>query len=120
VTLFVVLVAGGSLTVSVAAGLIERRRPFALLRAGGARPGQLRRVLLTETAVPMAATVTLGAAFGLAASYGFWDSRGRPWPAPDLGLAVLLGGGVLSAMVVTLLTLPMVNAATGYDAVRYE
>jgi hypothetical protein len=39
---------------------------------------------------------------------------------PGWGLFALLGGGVLAAMAITAVVLPMANAATGYDAVRYE
>src|SRR5207248_3684842 len=56
VALFVValtlLVAGCSLAVAVAGGLIERRRPFTLLRLTGTPAGVLSRVVLLESALP--------------------------------------------------------------------
>ncbi|GAA4913381.1 hypothetical protein GCM10023334_013140 [Nonomuraea thailandensis] len=88
-TWFVVLVAGCSLTVGVVAGLIERRRSFALLRAAGARLGELRRILLVEAAVPLALSVLIGAGLGAVVSYvvARWEgSRGRrPAPACSRG-----------------------------------
>jgi hypothetical protein len=51
--LFVLVVAACSLTVGMVAGVIERRRPFALLRASGFRLGELRQVVFLETAATM-------------------------------------------------------------------
>ncbi|MGW3347684.1 FtsX-like permease family protein [Nonomuraea rubra] len=119
-TWFVVLVAGCSLTVGVVAGLIERRRSFALLRAAGARLAELRRVLLVETAVPLALSVLMGAALGSAASYVATSAGGEPWSPPDLGLVALLAGSALAAMAVTTAALPLMNVTTRYDAVRFE
>jgi hypothetical protein len=120
-SLFVIVVAGCSLTISLVNGLIERRRPFALLRASGVRVGELRRIMLLETAVPMVLTVVLGVALGsvplLAASIAL---EGVPFPGPGLDFALGLGGAVLTALALTTLTFPLMNAATRYDAIRYE
>jgi hypothetical protein len=59
------LAAGCSLTVSIAGGLVERKRPFALLRLAGAQPGTLRRVVMAETTGPLLTTVLLSAGLGL-------------------------------------------------------
>lgn len=45
---FVLIFTACSLTVSVIAGVLERRRPFAVLRASGVRLGELRRIVLLE------------------------------------------------------------------------
>jgi hypothetical protein len=42
------LVAGCSLAVAIAGGLVERKRPFAPLRLAGAQPADLRRVVMAE------------------------------------------------------------------------
>ena len=61
---FVLLVAACSLTVGMLAGVIERRRPFALLRASGLRLGELRQVVFLETAAAMLVTAAVGVGLG--------------------------------------------------------
>ncbi|WP_327587230.1 hypothetical protein OHA25_09660 [Nonomuraea sp. NBC_00507] len=119
-TWFVVLLAGCSLTVGVVAGLIERRRPFALLRASGVRLGELRRILLLESVVPLVLAVALGAGLGAAASYAMAVAQGDRWFPPGLDFAGGLAAGVLAALAVTAAALPLMNVTTRYDAVRYE
>lgn len=46
------VVAGCSLAVAVGGGLVDRRRPFTLLRVGGTQVGVLSGVVLLEAAVP--------------------------------------------------------------------
>ncbi|TYB50469.1 FtsX-like permease family protein [Nonomuraea sp. PA05] len=120
VTWFVILVAGCSLTVGAVAGLIERRRSFALLRAAGARLAELRRIVLVETAVPLVLSILMGAALGSTASYAVTAAAGDPWTPPGLALATGLAGSALAAMAITMAALPLLNVTTRYDAVRFE
>jgi ABC-type antimicrobial peptide transport system permease subunit len=117
---FVLFVAACSLTVSIAAGLLDRRRPFALLRASGLRVGELRRVVLLETAVPMTVTVLFGVGIGLAGSYALSISGSQPWSPPGAGFALALAVGLAAALAVTCVALPLINAVTRHHTVRYE
>jgi hypothetical protein len=117
---FVLVVAACSLVVGMLAGLVERRRPFALLRASGLRIGELRRVVFLETAVAMLGTAVVGVALGLASSYVLAVFRDLHWSWPDAGVFAMVGAGVLVALVLTTLALPLVDVATRHDAVRYE
>ncbi|MGH3620961.1 MAG: FtsX-like permease family protein [Sciscionella sp.] len=61
---------GGFLTIFVVAGTFaftvsQRRKELALLRMAGANPGQVRRMVLTETALMGAAASLVGALVGL-------------------------------------------------------
>jgi hypothetical protein len=115
-----VLVAGAcGLAAGTAGGLIERRRPLALLRASGVRVSELRRAVLLETAVPMLLTSLLGVALGLATSWTTTrDTGGWQWPGPAILLVV--GVGLLVAVLFAALALPLVGPATRHDAVRFE
>jgi ABC-type antimicrobial peptide transport system permease subunit len=107
-----------SLTVSVITGVLERRRPFALLRASGVRLGELRRIVLLETGVSLAATV-LGAV-GVALLFMFVQVPASQWVWPSGGLLAGLGIGALAAFAVSCLALPFMDAATRHDSVRFE
>ena len=48
-----ILVAGCSLAVSIGGGLVDRKRPFTLLRVGGTPLGTLYRVVLLEALLPL-------------------------------------------------------------------
>jgi hypothetical protein len=118
--MFVLVVAACSLTVGTLAALIERRRPFALLRASGLRPGELRRVVFLETAAAMLITALVGVGLGLASSYALAVFRDVPWTWPDAGVFATVAAGVLVSLALTTLALPLIDAATRHDAVRFE
>jgi hypothetical protein len=42
------------------------------------------------------------------------------WTWLDIGIFVMLGSGVLAAMILSALALPLLDASTRYDAVQYE
>ncbi|MEO3855595.1 FtsX-like permease family protein [Acrocarpospora sp. B8E8] len=120
VMLFVLLVAGCSLTISLIGGLTERRRPFALLRAAGLGLGELRRIALLETTVPLVSMVLLAVGLASVPPVAISIIAAQPYAAPGWDFAALLGGGVLAALAMTTLTLPLIDSATRHDAVRFE
>jgi hypothetical protein len=117
---FVLLVAACSLTVGMLAGVIERRRPFALLRASGLRLGELRQVVFLETAAAMLVTAAVGVGLGMATSYAVALFGDMAWTWPDVGVFAMVGIGVLTALILSTMALPLLDAATRDDAVRYE
>ncbi|MBO3751424.1 hypothetical protein J5X84_35580 [Streptosporangiaceae bacterium NEAU-GS5] len=117
---FVLLVAACSLTVAAVAGMTERRRPFSLLRAAGMRLGELRAVVLLETATPLVITVIGGAVLGMAASAAIAAAGGQHWAGPGFDYLITAAGELLGALTVTALSLPLINSITRHDAVRYD
>jgi hypothetical protein len=118
--LAVLLVAALSLTAGMVGAVIERRRPFALLRASGVPLSQLRRVVMLETAVPMVLTSVVGVGLGMLAAYGVVISQAWQWRWPDPASLAIIGGGILAAMFAAVPVLPLLNATTRHEAVRYE
>ncbi|GAA4734655.1 ABC transporter permease [Phytohabitans rumicis] len=114
---FVLLVAACSLTVAVVAGLMERRRPFALLRASGVRLGELRRIAMLETAVPLVVTVLGAMLTAMAIQYVINPDA---WRLPGAGFFLALGGGVLAVLAVCTLTWPLMDVATRHHTMRFE
>ena len=118
--LFVLIIGAFGLAVSMVGGLIERRRPFALLRASGVHLGELRRAVLLETAATMAVISVVGAGIGMLLAYGSTRQGGVDWRWPGLEVYGLIGGGVLAALLFSTLALPLLNITTRHDAVRFE
>jgi predicted lysophospholipase L1 biosynthesis ABC-type transport system permease subunit len=117
------LIAGCSLAVSVGGGLMERKRPFTLLRVTGAQLRVLNRVVLLETVLPLTLTSVLAAAAGLGAAASVLRTLG-----PKVGSLTLpghvyfltLGCALAVSLAVLLATLPLLSRITVPDEVRFE
>jgi hypothetical protein len=115
---FVLLVAACSLTVATVSALMERRRPFALLRASGVRLGELRRIVLLETGLPLVITALGGMGTAMLVTYMIVPVG--EWELPDATFFAGLGIGVLVALAVSSLALPLMDVATRHDSARFE
>jgi predicted lysophospholipase L1 biosynthesis ABC-type transport system permease subunit len=117
------LVAGCSLAVAAGGGLVERKRPFALLRLGGTPVSALYKVVLLEAVLPLAAAtvVAAGVAYGIAV---LTVNRMAPagTPAPVLGHVYYLtmGAGLAVSLLVICLTLPLLGRITGPGSAQFE
>jgi hypothetical protein len=115
---FVLLVAACSVTVAAVAGLMDRRRPFALLRASGVRLGELRRIMLLETGLPLVVTALGGMGAALLVTYMITPSE--EWGLPAASFFAGLGLAVVAALAVSSLALPLMDVATRHDSARFE
>jgi hypothetical protein len=125
VTLGVVLtmaVAGASLAIAVTGGLLDRRRPFALLRLSGVPLRNLRSVILLEAAAPLIAVAVLSGILGVLVSQLLLRlvSGNRAVPLPDPSLPALLAAGVIGALVIVAGMLPLVGPLTDLEETRFE
>jgi hypothetical protein len=125
VTLGVVLtmaVAGASLAIAVTGGLLDRRRPFALLRLSGVPLRHLRSVVLLEAAAPLIAVAVLSGILGVLVSQLLMRlvTGNASVPLPDPSLAALLGAGVIGALAIVTGTLPLVGRLTDLEETRFE
>jgi hypothetical protein len=117
------IVAGCSLAVAVGGGLVDRKRPFTLLRVSGTPVGVLSRVVLMEAAVPLVAATVVAA--GIAYGMSMWAFV-RLAPAgtaiPQLGADyyALMGIGLAVAFGVITVTLPLLRRMTTPGNVRFE
>jgi hypothetical protein len=115
--------AGCSLAVAVGGGLMERKRPFTLLRVTGVQLHVLNRVVLLETVLPLTLTAVIAAAAGLGTAASVLRTLG-----PKVGSLALpghiyfltLGCALAASLVVLLATLPLLNRITVPDEVRFE
>jgi predicted lysophospholipase L1 biosynthesis ABC-type transport system permease subunit len=116
------VIAGCSLAVAVAGAIVERRRPFALLRLAGTQLSDLRRVVLAEAAAPLLVVTVASVMLGLAVAYLAMATggRNRAFVLPDLGYWLALLGGLGAALLVVLATLPLLDRLTAPDTARFE
>jgi predicted lysophospholipase L1 biosynthesis ABC-type transport system permease subunit len=119
--LLTLLIAGCSLAVSVAGGLVERKRPFALLRLAGAQPADLRRVVMAETTAPLLTIALVSAGLGLALAAFVIRANHTAWKPPDPAYWSALGGGILLALALSAATaLPLLGRLTSLHTARFE
>jgi Na+/proline symporter len=116
-------VAGCSLAVSVAGGLVDRKRPFTLLRVAGTSLGTLSRAVLLAAIIPLAAAVVAaaGIAYGMSATaVTRLAPPGTAIPALTSTYYATLGAGLAIALAVIAATLPLLGRITTPAGVRFE
>ena len=117
------IVAGCSLAVSVGGGLVDRKRPFTLLRVSGAPVSVLSRVVLLEAAVPLATATVVAAAIAYATSLtAFLRLAPVGTAIPQLGrdYYTIICIGLVAAFGVIALTLPLLRRMTAPSTIRFE
>jgi hypothetical protein len=117
------IVAGCSLAVAVGGGLVERKRPFTLLRVSGTGVGVLSGVVLMEAAVPLVAATLIAAGIAYGTSVlAFVRLAPAGTAIPQLGhdYYALMGAGLVIAFGVIAVTLPLLRRMTLPGNVRFE
>jgi uncharacterized membrane protein len=117
------IVAGCSLAVTVGGGLVDRKRPFTLLRVSGTPASVLSRVVLFEAAVPLVAATLVAAAIAYATSLtAFLRLAPAGTAVPQLGrdYYTIMGIGLVVAFGVITLTLPLLRRMTAPSTIRFE
>jgi hypothetical protein len=121
IMLFSLPIAACSLAVSVAAGIVERKRPFALLRLAGVPLRALRRVVALESAAPLLAVAVLAAGVGFAAAQLFLKAQMQyTMSAPPVSYYLLTALGLAVALAIIGGTLPLLDRVSGPETARNE
>jgi hypothetical protein len=117
------IVAGCSLAVTVGGGLVDRKRPFTLLRVSGTPVSVLSRVVLFEAAVPLVAATVVAAAIAYGTSVMAFlrlAPAGTAIPQPGRDYYTIMGIGLLIAFGVIALTVPLLRRMTAPSTIRFE
>jgi ABC-type antimicrobial peptide transport system permease subunit len=117
------IVAGCSLAVAVGGSLVERKRPFTLLRVTGTPTSALYRVVFLEAVFPLAAAtiVAAGTAYGISVlTVQKMAPAGTPLPVPGHVYYVTMAVGLAASLLVILTSLPLLGRITGPGNVRFE
>lgn len=121
--LLTLLVAGASLAVAVGGGLVERKRPFTLLRLSGTSPSVLYRVVALEALLPLAAATVLaaGTGYGLAVLAAVRIApAGTAVPTPSGAYYVTMAVGLAASVLIIVSTLPLLGRMTRTENARFE
>jgi hypothetical protein len=114
-------IAGCSLAVSVAGGLIDRKRPFSMLRLTGMRLAELRTVVLLESVVPLLVVAAVAIGMGFLAAELFLRSQLRyTLVSPGVSYVVLVLAGLVLSLAIIASTLPVLRRITGPETARNE
>ena len=112
-----------SLDVATIGGIIDRRRVIGLLRLMGMPVRTLRRIIASETALPLGtvfgACIALGVTVAWALVAGLSNGkRTIDWPGPSYYIVIALS--VILAALSVLTTLKSAEKNTGFTTMRYE
>ena len=121
--LLTLIVASCSLAVTVGGGLLERRRPFTLLRLSGTSLATLRRVVLMESALPLLGGAVIAAGIGLGVARPFTHAvlpATAHTTSPTPGFYLVIAMGLLVAVATVAAALPMLARVTDPDKARFE
>ena len=119
------LVAACSLAVTAGGSIVERRRPFTLLRLSGASGRTLYRVVLLESLLPLVTASLVAAATGIGVAVPLVKALPKLRNEPNLALPgsiyyVAMGVGLLVAVAVISSTLPLLARVTRPNNARFE
>jgi hypothetical protein len=119
--LIVLLVAGCSLLVAVADSLLERKRPFTLLRLTGMSLRQLRLAVMLEATIPLTVTAIVAATIGTL--YGgllLKATADVTLVAPTLTYILTIVGGIVLSLAIVACTLPLLGNLSKAENARFE
>jgi hypothetical protein len=120
VTVLVLLVTAASLLVSTVDGMMERRRPMAVLSAIGVPLSVMRRSVFVQIALPLAAALVLGVAASLGVVALVFRAVGETAVYPMGPLALTSVAVTLMVFVVTAVALPWSRVARRPELLRNE
>ena len=118
------LVAGCGLAIAMGGGIVDRRRPFSLLRVSGTPTGVLRRVVLLESVLPLLTATAVAVAAGLVVAMPVNRLVGRAGGTalhlPDHTYYLTMGTGLVVSLAIILATLPLLDRVTTAENARFE
>lgn len=121
--LLTLIVAGCSLAVAVGGSLVERKRPFTLLRLTGTPTSTLYRVVFLEAVLPLAAAtlVAAGTAYGISIlTVGKMAPAGTPLPVLGHVYYLTMAAGLVASLLVIVAALPILGRVTAPSSARFE
>jgi len=128
IVVLTLITAGCSLAVTIGGSLVERKRPFTLLRVSGVSLSTLYKDILLEAALPLVVVSVIAAGIGLGVGIPVvkgllknLEPKGTAIPVyPSMGYYIALGVGLVIALGLVIITLPLLKHMTKPEDVRFE
>ena len=122
VVVLTLVVAGCSLAVATAGSLVERRRPFTLLRLTGTPVSGLYRVVFLESALPLVGAAVFAAVTGFAMARIAVEALapGTAMTFPVGAYSAVTGIAVVAAVTVIAGSMTLLSRMTRSDNARFE
>jgi hypothetical protein len=119
------LMAACSLAVTVGGSILERKRPFTLLRLSGTPGPTLYRVVVLESVLPLVSASLVAAVTGTGVAIPLVKSLPKLEHEPNLALPgvpyyVAMAAGLVGALVVISSALPLLRRVTQPNNARFE
>jgi hypothetical protein len=121
------IVAGCSLAVTIGGSLVDRKRPFTLLRVSGTPLSILYRVVVLESALPLVLASLVAAATGVAiaepvikAILTSIHGAGSISAYPPAAYYATIGAGLAASLAVIAAAMPLLGRITAPDSMRFE
>ena len=119
------LVAACSLAVTVGGSIVERKRPFALLRVSGTAGATLYKAVMLEAVLPLLTASLVAAATGIGIAVPLIKALPRLRNEPQISLPgpshyVAMAIGLVAALVVVSSALPLLARVTQPSNARFE
>jgi hypothetical protein len=119
------LMAACSLAVTVGGGIIERKRPFTLLRLSGTSSAALYRVVVLESVLPLVSASVVAAVTGIGVAIPLVKAlpslRNEPSVAhPGATYYLAMGAGLVVSLMVISSALPLIRRVTQPNSARFE
>ena len=118
--LFVLVVTAANLLLSTIDGMMERRRPLAILSAIGVPAAVIRRSVLFQVALPLGAALVLGGSVGLAVTTLVFKIASEPVLLPIKPLVLTAAAAGVAVLLVTAAALPWVRVVRRPELLRSE
>jgi hypothetical protein len=119
------LMAACSLAVTVGGGIVERRRPFTLLRLSGTSGPTLYRVVVLESVLPLVSASLVAAATGIGVAIPLVKalpklSNESSLALPGIAYYVAMASGLVIALLIISSALPLLRRVTQPNDARFE
>ena len=119
----ILVVAGCSLAVTEGGSLVERKRPFTLLRVSGTPATALYKVVILEAVLPLVSAALVAGVTGFGLAVGVVKATapaGTQIVLPTSAYYITMGISLAISMALVLVTLPILNRLTEPDNARFE
>jgi predicted lysophospholipase L1 biosynthesis ABC-type transport system permease subunit len=118
ITLFLLLVSAATLLVAMVDWMMERRRSLAVLSAVGVSSSTVRRSILIQVSLPLAASIVFGVVGAIVVTTLLYTAVEQPLAMASRQLVTLVGMVILGVLAITAASAPWLRITRRPDLLR--